>query len=191
MNLVKKSFVIASIGGISFLVGRILIHNAGFDFVSASNATDWLFRIVLIGFVSVSIIYVKKINNGYIGFKDGFVAGGCATLFLSLFVSLGTWVFCNYINPVYVENVENSYREMQYNSTMKKYAYEVWKKDTITQGAIDTVNNSLDKFISNSKFYFTNNGQVIVNLFYSFLYGIVITLTVSLLLVKQKEDRIL
>ncbi len=188
MSLVKKSFVIASIGGVLFLVGRILIHNAGFDFVSASNATDWLFRIVLIGFVSFSVIYVKKRNNGYIGFKEGFVAGGCATLFLALYVSLGTWVFCNYINPVYVESVEKSYREMQYNSTMKKYVYEVWRKDTITQGAIDTVNNSLDKFISKSKFYFTNKGQVTVNLFYSFIYGIVIALTVSLLVVKQKEE---
>ena len=71
---------------------------------------------------------------------------------------------------------------------MKKYVYEVWKKDTITQGAKDTINNSLDKFIGKSKFYFTNNGQVSVNLFYSFVYGIVISLTVSLLVIKQKEE---
>ena len=85
MNLVKKSFVIASIGGTSYLIGRILIHNAGFNFVSASNATDWLFRIVLIGFVSFAILYVKKRNKGFIGFKDGFVVGGqplCSLLFL-------------------------------------------------------------------------------------------------------------
>ncbi|MCH2020952.1 MAG: DUF4199 domain-containing protein [Saprospiraceae bacterium] len=186
MTLLFKTFKIASIGGVCYILGRFFIHKAGLDYTTAS---DWLFRVLMVVVVSFSILRFKASKLGYLSFRDGFSIGGFTTIFLAFYIAFGTWFFVNYINPLYTQGVEKSYRKMQYKSMMEQYVYKNWnKKDTITQGAIDTVQHGLDMYIEKTKFYFTLKGQVFINGIYSLIWGVVISLTVSLMTRKVKEE---
>ena len=111
------------------------------------------------------------------------------TVFIAFYIAFGTWIFAKYINPIYIQGVEKSYREMQYKAMLEQYVYKNWnKKDTITQGAIDTVQNGLDMYIQKTKYYFTIKGQVLINALYSLIWGFMISLTISLMTRKVKEE---
>jgi len=186
MNFVKIALKLASLGGIFYLLGRYIIHQMGLDFTSAP---EWLFRIVFIGFIIAAITMLKASKNAYITFTEGFSVGMWTTLFLAIFVSLGTWFFCEYTYSDYTADLEKNYREFHYNKMMQKYVYETWKKDTITPGAIDTIQRGLDLNIEKyTKHQFTVSGQVQTSFMYSFFWGIVISLTVSLLSRRTKES---
>ena len=183
--MVKVALKVAALGGIFYLLGRYLIHQAGMDFTSAE---EWLFRIVLIVFVIAAITAVKASKNAYITFTEGLSVGLWTTLFLAVFVSMGTLFFCHYIYPDYTEGLEENYREFHYNKMMTKYIAEEWEMDTITQGAMDTVQNGLELNIKNyTGHQFTKAGQVQISVMYSFFWGIVISLTVALLSRRTKE----
>jgi hypothetical protein len=187
MKTLKRPFVIALIGGLFYLSVQTFIHQMNVEFRTANSIYLWLWRAVMICFVSFGILHQKRLSKGYLSFKEGFRAGFSVTVFLVAFISLSTWIFCAYINPLQVENTERNYRDMQYNSMMKEYVYKTWKRDTISPGAIDTVQQSLDKYIKTTQFYFSNQGQIFIYFFYSLVYGLITTLTISMLNVRKKE----
>ena len=75
-----------------------------------------------------------------------------------------------------------------YQKMLRKYVHEQWKKDTVTQGAIDTVNRGIEL---NIKKYtaknFTTIGQVQITVFHALLWGVLVSLTVSMLVRNVKE----
>lgn len=186
MNFLKNTLKITTIGGIIYLLGRYGLHQAGMDFTAL---TDWLFRLVLVGFISWTVLSVKRLQNGYIGGVDGFRAGMWATLFLTIYIALGTWFFCQYISPTYTKGLEKSYRALHYDRMLRKQIAETWGRDTITQGAIDTVQRGLDMNVEKyTKHLFTTAGQVQASLFYSFFWGLATAITVAMLARKVKEE---
>ena len=187
MKTINRPLLIALVGGLFYLSALLFVHRAGYEFRTANSIYEWLFRGVMICFVSFGILHQKRLSKGYLTFKEGFRAGFSVTVFLVVFVSLSTWIYCTYINPVYSDNVEMNYRDMQYNSMMKEYVYKTWKQDTISPGAIDTVSRSLDKYIKTTQFYFSISGQVWMYFLYSLVYGLVTALTISMLNVRKKE----
>lgn len=186
MYAFKNSFYIALAGGIFYLVSLVFIDNLGMDFRTTNTTFDWLFRAVMICFVSFAILHRKRLSGGYLSFKEGFTAGLSVGLLMVFLITFSMWLYTGAINPEYTATIESNYRDMQYNSMMKEYIYKTWKRDTITPGAIDTVNTSLDKYITTTKFYFTNQGQVWMYFFYSLVYSLVTSLTISMLNVRKK-----
>jgi len=186
MNFLKNTLKISTIGGITYLFGRYVLHQAGMDFTAL---TDWLFRLVLVGFISWTVLSFKALQNGYIGLLDGLRVGLWATLFLAIYIAFGTWFFCQYISPTYTEGLEKTYRTLHYDLMMRKYIAEEWGKDTITPGAIDTIQKGLDMNIEKyTGHLFTIRGQVQTSLFYSFFWGLAIAGTVAILGRRVKED---
>lgn len=186
MNTIKHGLKFASIGGIFYLLGMYLIHLGGLDF---SSISDWWFRGILVIFIILSIVILKGQNKGFLNFIEAFKVGMTTTGFLTVFIAISTWLYCDYLNPMYTENYENEYRSMQYEKMMRRYIAEEWKKDTITPGAIDTIQRGLDLYVKNQVgFLFTTRGQVISNFFHSFFWGIMISLTVGLLARNVKEE---
>jgi len=176
----------AALGGAVYLLGRYAIMRVGMDF---TTAPDWLFRIVLIGFITWSIVELKRKKEGEIDLKQGLIAGLATTSFLALFMALATWFYCDVVNPTYAEGYKTSYREMHYNKMMRKYIADKWHKDTITQGAIDTVNHGLDLNIKNQTAkLFTTAGQVQMSIIYTFFWGIAISFTVAMLAHQTKDN---
>lgn len=186
MNIIKHGLRTAAIGGLIYLSGLYLIHLGGLDF---SSLSEWWFRGVLVFFVLLSIVVLKAQNNGFLNFGDGFKVGMVTTCFLTIFIAISTWLYCDYLNPMYTENYEKEYRAMHYEKMMRKQIAEGWNRDTITQGAIDTVQQGLDlnvkKYVGH---LFTTAGQVQSNFLYTFFWGIMITLTVALLARKVEEE---
>ncbi|MBL4649537.1 MAG: DUF4199 domain-containing protein [Aureispira sp.] len=186
MDIIKHGLKVATIGGILYLLGLYLIHLEGLDF---SSISEWWFRGVLVFFVILSIVLIKGQNNGFLNFTEGFKVGMATTCFLSVFIAISTWLYCDYLNPMYTENYEKEYRSMHYEKMMRKYIADEWNRDTITPGAIDTVQRGLDLNIRNYVGHlFTTAGQVQSNFLYSFFWGIMFSLTVALLARKVDED---
>lgn len=185
MNLIKRALIISSVGGLFYLLGLYAIHQAQLDF---SSISDWLFRGVLMFFVILTIITTKITQNGYLNFSEGFRVGMFATGFLAILMTLSTWIYCTRIHPTYAEDYEQEYRTLHYDKMMRKYISETWNRDTITQGAIDTIQRGLDLNIQKyTGHLFTVKGQVQTTLMYSFFWGLMITTTVALLARKVKE----
>lgn len=185
MDTVKHGLKFASVGGILYLLGVYLIHLAGLDF---SSISEWWFRGVLVFFVILSIIIQKGRNDGLLSFVEGFQIGLATTGFLAVFIAISTWLYCDYLNPMYTKNYEEQYRTMHYDKMMRRYIAEEWKRDTVTPGARDTIQRGLDLNIKNYVGHlFTTAGQVKSNLLYSVFWGIMISFTVALLARNIKE----
>ncbi|WMX13661.1 MULTISPECIES: DUF4199 domain-containing protein [unclassified Aureispira] len=186
MDIVKHGLKFAAVGGLLYLLGVYLIHLGGLDFTSIS---EWWFRGILVFFVILSIVLRKGSNNGYLSFLEGFKIGMITTAFLAIFIAISTWLYCDYLNPMYTDNYEQQYRTMHYEKMMRRYIAETWNRDTITPGAIDTIQRGLDLNINNHVGYlFTTGGQVQSNFLYSFFWGIMISFTVALLARNVKEE---
>lgn len=185
MNLIKRAVVISLVGGLFYLLGLYGIHQAQLDF---SSISDWLFRSVLVFFVILTIVTTKATQNGYLNFSEGFRVGMFATCFLAILMTLSTWVYCTRIHPTYTDDYEQVYRTLHYDKMMRKYIAETWKRDTITEGAKDTIQRGLDLNIQKyTGHLFTVAGQMQTTFMYSFFWGLMITLTVALLARKVKE----
>jgi hypothetical protein len=179
MKNITNNLLYAALGGAVYVVGRFGIHQFEADY---SAMPDWLFRIVIIATVSYAIIAIKRKNRGLLHIKEGTIAGIFTTFFLSLFLVVGTWFYCDLVNPNYTEGYKQEYREMHYNRMMRKYISETWKKDTVTQGAIDTINRGLDLNISKQTgTLFTTKGQMIISFLYTLFWGLTTAITVAML----------
>jgi hypothetical protein len=186
MDKVKHGLKFAGIGGIFYLLGMYLIHLGGLDF---SSISDWWFRGILVFFIILSIVILKGENKGFLSFREGFTVGMITTGFLTVFIAISTWLYCDYLNPMYTDNYEQEYRTIQYEKMMRRYIAEEWKKDTITPGAIDTIQRGLDMYVKNQVgFLFTTGGQILSNFLHSLFWGIMISLTVSLLARKVEGE---
>lgn len=186
MDIVKHGLKFGAVGGLLYLLGLHLIHLGGLDF---SSLSEWWFRGILVFFVILSIVLLKGQNNGFLSFVEGFKVGMSTTGFLSIFIAISTWVSCEYLNPTYTENYEKQYRAMHYEKMMRKHIADKWGRDTITQGAIDTVQRGLDLNVKNQVGHlFTTAGQIQSNFLYTFFWGIMISLTVALLARNVDEE---
>jgi hypothetical protein len=185
MDTIKYGLKFAAVGGLLYLLGLYLIHLGGLDF---SSISDWWFRGILVFFVLITIVVKKGQNNGFLNFEEGFKVGMVTTVFLTVFIAIGTWLYCDYLNPMYTDNYKEQYRALHYEQMMREYIAKKWERDTITPGAIDTVQGGLDlneKYVGH---LFTTAGQVQSNFLHSFFWGIMISLTVALLARNVDED---
>lgn len=179
MKNIKNYILYAALGGAAYLVGRFGIHQFEADY---TDMPDWLFRIVIIATVSYAIIAIKRKNSGIINIKQGAIAGSLTTLFLSAFLVIATWFYCDVVNTNYTEGYKQEYRAMHYSRMMRKYISETWKKDTVTQGAIDTINRGLDLNITKqTATLFTTKGQMIISFLYTLFWGLTTAITVAML----------
>lgn len=179
MDLIKRALSFSVVGGIFYLLGLYLLHQAALDF---STTAAWLFRGILAFFVTLAIVRTKAVNDGILSLGDGFRVGLLTTVLLAIFIGVGTWLYCDYIYPTYTEDYEQEYRTLHHEKMMRKYIAETWKKDTITQGAQDTIQRGLDLNIEKyTGHLFTTKGQVQTSLMYSLFWGLLISITVVLL----------
>lgn len=186
MDKIKHGLKFAAVGGLLYLLGLYLIHLGGLDF---SSISEWWFRGILVFFVILTIVMLKGKNNGFLTFVEGFQIGMITTGFLAVFVAISTWLYCDYLNPMYTENYEKEYRAMHYEKMMRRYIADEWARDTITPGARDTIQRGLDLNVKNQVGrLFTTGGQVQSNFLYSFFWGIMISLTVALLARKVEGE---
>ena len=186
MKNIRTYLQFGALGGTIYLLGRFVIFQVEGDFTSMG---DWLFRIVVIGFVSLSIINYKRKNNNYLTIKDGATTGIIVSLFLAVFMAISAWFYSDVLNPNYNENLEKNYREFHYNKMMRKYVFEKWNRDTITPGAIDTVQRGLELNIKNSTgYYFTTSAHVWIHFLYTLFWGLATAITVAMLIRNVKEE---
>lgn len=179
------SLKLALIGGVIFFLGRwgLLLME-----LQISDASIWWFRITPVATITIGILALKGRQQGYLGFGEGVKLGSITTLFLALFMSAATWLYLTKVHPNYNEEYEQTYRNFHYNKMMRTYIGETWKKDTITQGAIDTVNNGLDLNIQNHTGHlFTTTGQTQAAFMYTIFWGILTALTVVVMARKVRE----
>lgn len=179
------SLKVALMGGVIFFLGRWGLLMAD---LQISDVADWWFRLSIVGTLVIGVLALKGAQNGYVSFGEGFKLGALITLFLSIAMSAATWLYTSVIQPDYSQEYEQAYREFQYNRMMRTYIGTTWKKDTITEGAIDTVQNALDINIrEHTGHLFTVSGQVQTAFMYSIFWGLLTSLTVVMLARKSKE----
>ncbi len=181
----KLGLKLALIGSVIYFVGRWGLLLAE---MQVSSAADWWFRLALVGTLIIGVVALKGKQNGYLTFGEGFKLGGITTLFLAIFMSVATWLYSSFVQPDYTAQYEQAYRDFHYKSMMRTYIGKTWKMDTITPGAIDTVQSGLDKNIDNyTGHLFTVSGQVQTAFMYSLFWGVLTSLTVVLLARKVRE----
>lgn len=186
MNLVKNTLKIALVGTLFYLLTRYILLQSN---MAISPAAEWLFRIVFVVFISWAVIALKVSKSGYITFVEGFSAGMWTTLFLSVFLAISTWYYCQFMHPTYTAELEQTYRDFHYKQMMRTYIGENWGMDTITQGAIDTVQRGLDLNVKNyTGHLFTTGGQVQTSLFYGFFWGLAAAASIALMSRKVVEE---
>lgn len=181
----KLSFKIAFWGSIIFFLGRwgLLLGN-----LQISSMADWWFRLVLVATLVIGILALKGRQQGYMSFSEGFKLGGTTTIFLALLMSLATWGYIKFVQPDYTQEYEQAYRNFHYNRMMRAYIAKTWEKDTVTSGAVDTVQNGLNTNIEKyTGHLFTVSGQVQSTFIYSIFWGILTSITVVLLARKEQE----
>jgi uncharacterized membrane protein YiaA len=177
------SLKLALLGSVVYFLGLWGLFLAN---QALSGAGDWWFRIVLVATLVIGILALKGRNNGQLSFAQGFKLGGLTTLFLAILMSVASWLYNAVVHPTYTQEYEQAYREFHYNRMLTKYVAENWKRDTITQGAIDTVQNGLDLNIKNyTGRLFTVGGQVQTTFIYAIFWGLLTALTVVLLAIKS------
>lgn len=185
-DLLKNAVKNAIIGGLLYLFARYIVHLLGYDF---SAVADWVFRLAIILTIIITIVQTKARQQGHLDLLDGVKVGSMATAVLSILMTLNAFLFCSYLYQDYTEDLKTNYRNMQYNNTMRKYIATTWKKDTITQGAQDTVNNAIDLNLKNNTgYYFTTGAQMKMFFFYTLFWGIMTALTVSIMAATPKDD---
>lgn len=174
------------------LLGSVIYFLGTWGLLSAnlqiSEAANWWYRLIIVASIVIGTLALKGKQQGYLNFGEGAKLGALTTLFLAIFMSFSTWVYLRFVQPSYVEEYKQAYRALHYNKMMRKYIGETWKKDTITPGAIDTVQAGLDKNINNfTGHLFTITGQVQMTLMYTIFWGILTSLTVIVLARKSRE----
>lgn len=179
------SIKISLLGSLTYLLGLWLLTKMEWHL---SSAPDWLFRLTLVFGVVLSISLVRGQQGGFLSFKEGMRVGSVTTLLMALGISAMLWAYVSSVNPTYVEDYRQTYRDIKYEQTMRTYIYEKYKKDTMTQGAIDTVTNSINTYMGTVKHFFTRNGQVQITFGYAIAWGILTTLTVVLLARRVPDD---
>jgi hypothetical protein len=183
--IVTLSLKLALIGGVIFFLGRWVLLLME---LQISDAAVWWFRITPVATITIGILALKGRQQGYLNFGEGFKLGSITTLFLALFMTGATWLYVTSIHPSYTQEYEQTYRDFHYNKMMRTYIGETWKKDTITQGAIDTVNNGLDLNIQkHTGHLFTVAGQTQTAFMYTIFWGILTALTVVVMARKVQE----
>ena len=176
---------IALLGSVFYLAGLWLVTALGWHL---SSTPDWLFRLVLVFGVVLSVTVVRGQQNGYLSFSEGVRVGSVTTLMLAIGMAVSMWLYATAINPPYAEEYREAYYEMQYNRTMQKYINDHYGKDTMTQGAIDTVQRAVTIYVDKAGHFFTRGGQTQIVFGYALIWGMLTTLTVVLLARRVRED---
>lgn len=194
MKNIKTYLLYGATGGACYLFGRLFLFKMDAEYTSLP---DWLFRIVMVVFVTLVITHQKRKNNGLINVKEGIIAGSFTTLFLAISLSAATWVHCQWVNPNYIEGYKTAYRDLHYPRMIGKYVKDHAKenatqaeRDELAVEAKPIVEQGLAKNMEdNVAFLFTTMGQVIVTLLYAFFWGFAITFTVAMLSRKVIETK--
>lgn len=174
---ISLSIKISLLASLVYLLGLWLLTSMEWHL---SSAIDWLFRGVLVFGVVLSITLVRGQQNGFLGFKEGMRIGSVTTLLLSIGMSIVIGSYVSLINPTYVNDYRQAYTDMQYEKTMRTYIYETYKKDTMTQGAVDTVTRGVNLYMGKIDHFFTRGGQIQITFGYAIAWGILTTLTAVL-----------
>ncbi|MGH1336622.1 MAG: DUF4199 domain-containing protein [Aureispira sp.] len=181
----KLSLKLALLGSVIFFLGRCGLLSTD---LQISSAADWWFRLAIVATIVIGVLALKGKQQGYLTFGEGFKLGGLTTIFLAVLMSLATWAYMSFVQPTYAQEYEQKYRDFHYNRMMRTYIGTYWKKDTITQGAIDTVQRGLDTNIEKyTRHLFTVSGQVQTTFMYAIFWGLLTSLTVMVLARKSRE----
>lgn len=178
------SIKMALLGSVIYFLGRwgLLLGN-----MQISNAADWWYRLIIVATLVIGMLALKGKQQGYLNFEEGFKLGGLTTVFLAIFMSGVTWVYSSFVQPDYGEQYEQAYRAFHYKRMMEAYIAETWKRDTITQGAMDTIQAGLDKNINEfTGHLFTVAGQVQSTFMYTIFWGLLTSITVIVLARKSR-----
>lgn len=183
--ILRTIFFISLVSSFAYMTGLFLIYKNDLTFTSTG---DWLFRILIIVSISTILLIKKRLSNHFLSIREGLKIGVLSTLLLSFLFAAVNFVYCQKINPTFTDDLKSHYKEMHYQKMLRKYVHEQWKKDTVTQGAIDTVNRgielNIEKYTSKN---FTTIGQVQITIFHALLWGFLVSLTVSMLVRNVNE----
>ena len=180
------SIKISLLGSLAYLVGLWFLTSMEWHL---SSTVDWLFRVVLVFGVVLTISVVRGRQNGYLTFKEGMRVGSVSTLLLAAGMSVVMWSYVSMISPTYVDDYRQAYFDLKYEQTMRTYIYQKYQKDTMTQGAVDTVKRAVDTYMGRVDHFFTRSGQTQFTFGYALAWGILATLTVVLLARRVPEDQ--
>jgi hypothetical protein len=192
-NLYKTIFThsayIATLCGLGYFISLIILNLAGWELTDGVN---WVFRIAIVIAVIWSIIGLRIRMPKKVGFLQFFSTGIITSVILGLYMALSAFIFYNFVTPDYHPRFEAYYkakRELQmYNSQLKKKQDDLDDTTYRLNGEDSSiVNSGLEKHMEGTHFFFSTNGQIAINLIFSLVWGIAITLSVTLMMPKKGE----
>jgi uncharacterized membrane protein YhdT len=188
-KLLKTAVYVASICGVGYFAAIIFLHIIG---QSMTALGEWAFRIAIIIAVIWAIVsYRVQYARGGMGFVSAFGLGMMSAFILGIYMSLTSLVFHHFIAPDYNQKFEAYYRAKRsaqmYNTQQKKQQEQAKEGEIYKLTTADSVlvEKGLDLHIQKSHFYFTANGAAAINLIFSIVWGIVISLSVAFMARKK------
>jgi hypothetical protein len=109
----------------------------------------------------------EKTNFGYISFKEGFKTGIAITFIIAVFIVIFTYVYYEYINPDFVDQVSNEREKTMINNNVNR----------------EIINDELAII----EYQYSFNMQIIQQLLFIILGGTAITIVISLILKKARK----
>lgn len=185
--IIAHSAYIATLCGLGYFISLVVLNLAG---LALSDWVNWVFRITIIVAVVWSVMGFRIRMLSKAGFLQFFSVGMITTTFLGLYMAVSVFIFYNYITPDYHIRFEEYYRakrEVQmYNSQLKKQqdliddsTYRLTSEDSLL------VKNGLEKHMEGTKFFFSTGGQMVINLIFSLVWGLAVTISVALMMPKK------
>lgn len=160
--------------------------------LAMSDGINWVFRIALIIAVIWAIIGFRMLRPQKAGFLQFFSVGMVTTGFLGFYIAVSSFILFNFIDPNYLPRFEAFYKEkrevqMYYSQLQKKQ--EDLDDTTYRLNSADSliVKNGLEKHMEGTHFFFTKTGQILINFIFSLVWGIAITLSVTLMMPKKGQ----
>ncbi|WCL81934.1 DUF4199 domain-containing protein [Saprospira sp. CCB-QB6] len=190
-QIAKQAAYLGSLTGLGYFVGITLMHWAG---MGLGDWINWVYRIAVITAIVWTIMALRLRNPAGLSFLKAYSGGLMVSAVLGLWMMASAFIFYGQIAPDYLQEYETFYvrnREAQmYKTQLKNINAELAEdqaaKELTAQDSL-IVQNGLEKHMEGTAYFFSVSGQAVINLIYSLVWGLLVSLPVAYMSMSKKE----
>ncbi|EJF54324.1 hypothetical protein SapgrDRAFT_2668 [Saprospira grandis DSM 2844] len=190
-QIAKQAAYLGSLTGLGYFVGITLMYWAG---MGLGDWINWVYRIAVITAIIWTIMALRLRYPSGLSFLKAYSAGLMASSVLGLWMLISAFLFYGQIAPNYLQEYEAFYqrnREVQmYQTQYKNINAELEEEQTsralTTQDSL-IVQKGLEKHMEGTAYFFTVSGQAVINLIYSLVWGLLVSLPIAYMSMSKKE----
>jgi len=190
-QIAKQAAYLGSLTGLGYFVGIIVMHWAG---MGLGDWINWVYRIAVITAIIWTVMALRLRNPAKLSFLKAYSGGLMVSAVLGLWMMVSAFIFYGQVAPNYLQEYEVFYernREAQMYKTQHKninaeLAENQAAKALTAQDSL-IVQKGLEKHMEGTAYFFSVSGQAVINLVYSLVWGLLVSLPVAYMSMSKKE----